>query len=144
MWRFDKSAHDKTFRKNKARKEQQNTVRRRFIEFNSLKLKTNFRESYQQKKRLENYYYDKFYKKNPAKLCFIQNLAGWTGLEPATFRVTGGRSIQAELPPHKLAPRAGFEPATQRLTVVCSTTELPRNTFQNYLFFSESPNCIKC
>src|SRR6202048_4231742 len=26
-----------------------------------------------------------------------------------------------------LAPRAGFEPATIRLTVECSTTELPRN-----------------
>ncbi len=84
-------------------------------------------------------------------------MAGWTGLEPATFRVTGGRSIQAELPPHimistlvpalfffagapdrsvsvdwakSMAPRAGIEPATQRLTVVCSTSELPRNKFQ--------------
>ena len=27
----------------------------------------------------------------------------------------------------KLAPRAGFEPATIRLTVECSTAELPRN-----------------
>src|SRR5262245_24812906 len=97
-------------------------------------------------------------------------MAGWTGLEPATFRVTGGRSIRAELPPHNIknqillrsssyeeqairplkkwpairslaestpklyakewrsmAPRAGIEPATQRLTVVCSTSELPRN-----------------
>src|ERR1700737_1292073 len=26
-----------------------------------------------------------------------------------------------------LAPRAGFEPATQRLTAACSTTELPGN-----------------
>ena len=26
-----------------------------------------------------------------------------------------------------LAPRAGFEPATIRLTVECSTAELPRN-----------------
>ena len=26
-----------------------------------------------------------------------------------------------------MAPRAGFEPATIRLTVECSTTELPRN-----------------
>jgi hypothetical protein len=87
------------------------------------------------------------YKKNPASFASLQILAGWTGLEPATFRVTGGRSIQAELPPHnkkkkptflwprqlkpwrKLAPRAGIEPATQRLTVVCSTSELPRNNF---------------
>ena len=27
----------------------------------------------------------------------------------------------------KVAPRAGFEPATKRLTAACSTTELPRN-----------------
>ena len=31
-----------------------------------------------------------------------RSMAGWTVLEPATFRVTGGRSIQAELPPHKI------------------------------------------
>lgn len=29
-----------------------------------------------------------------------------------------------------MAPWAGFEPATDRLTVDCSTTELPRNIFQ--------------
>ena len=28
-----------------------------------------------------------------------------------------------------LAPRAGFEPATNRLTAGCSTAELPRNIF---------------
>lgn len=58
-----------------------------------------------------------------------RRLAGLTRLELATFRVTGGRSDQTELQPHKLgrnnfkvmAPRAGLEPATQRLTVVCST-----------------------
>ena len=38
--------------------------------------------------------------KKTAIFCFLQKMAGWTGLEPATFRVTGGRSIQAELPPH--------------------------------------------
>ena len=27
----------------------------------------------------------------------------------------------------EVAPRAGFEPATKRLTAACSTTELPRN-----------------
>ena len=27
-----------------------------------------------------------------------------------------------------MAPRAGFEPATKRLTAACSTTELPRNS----------------
>ena len=29
-----------------------------------------------------------------------------------------------------MAPRAGLEPATERLTAVCSTTELPRNKTQ--------------
>ena len=29
----------------------------------------------------------------------------------------------------EMAPRAGLEPATERLTAVCSTTELPRNNF---------------
>ena len=58
-------------------------------------------------------------------------MAGLTRLELATFRVTGGRSNQTELQPQpkipekilgkRLAPRAGLEPATQRLTVVCST-----------------------
>lgn len=28
----------------------------------------------------------------------------------------------------EMAPRAGLEPATKRLTAACSTTELPRNT----------------
>ena len=58
-------------------------------------------------------------------------MAGLTRLELATFRVTGGRSNQLSYSPEyireKMAPRAGLEPATQRLTVVCSTTELPRN-----------------
>ncbi len=62
-------------------------------------------------------------------------MAGLTRLELATFRVTGGRSNQLSYSPRYelfeiMAPRAGLEPATQRLTVVCSTTELPRNKFQ--------------
>ena len=32
---------------------------------------------------------------------------------------------RTRLRPGKMAPRAGFEPATQRLTAACSTTELP-------------------
>lgn len=40
--------------------------------------------------------------------------AGWARLQQATDG--------------KVAPRAGFEPATNRLTAGCSTTELPRNT----------------
>jgi hypothetical protein len=62
-------------------------------------------------------------------------MAELMGLEPTTFRVTGGRSDQTELQLHTkygMAPRAGFEPATQRLTVVCSATELPRNKNFNY------------
>jgi hypothetical protein len=31
----------------------------------------------------------------------------------------------------RMAPRAGFEPATKRLTAACSTTELPRNDIQS-------------
>ena|GEM_PF-2201339 len=30
-----------------------------------------------------------------------------------------------------MAPRAGFEPATKRLTAACSTTELPRKAPYN-------------
>lgn len=70
-----------------------------------------------------------------------RRLAGLTRLELATFRVTGGRSDQTELQPqpnNKLAPRAGFEPATQRLTVVCSTTELPRNKISKWWAVQDS------
>jgi hypothetical protein len=33
------------------------------------------------------------------------------------------------------APRAGLEPATLRLTVACSTIELPRNAYQQKSYF---------
>ena len=49
-----------------------------------------------------------------------------------------------------MAPRAGFEPATKRLTAACSATELPRknetrltynikfiNVSRNFLFFAD-------
>ncbi len=42
-----------------------------------------------------------------------------------------GRSVGAyvgPILPMEMAPRAGFEPATNRLTAGCSTAELPRNT----------------
>ncbi len=35
-----------------------------------------------------------------------------------------------------MAPRAGFEPATKRLTAVCSTTELPRNIRSLFVAFT--------
>jgi hypothetical protein len=41
---------------------------------------------------------------------------------PAEARPEGGRPDSEEV-----APRAGFEPATNRLTAGCSTTELPGN-----------------
>jgi hypothetical protein len=55
----------------------------------------------------------------------------------------------------KLAPRAGFEPATCRLTVECSTAELPGNTALRRVrrviqtlfrfakrFFKKNPICL--
>jgi hypothetical protein len=46
------------------------------------------------------------------------------GSEPAKK----GRSPERDAAFVNLAPRAGFEPATDRLTVDCSTTELPGTT----------------
>src|SRR6202011_1373807 len=43
-------------------------------------------------------------------------------------RLPGGvRAVRGDVSVTRLAPRAGFEPATIRLTVECSTAELPRN-----------------
>lgn len=39
----------------------------------------------------------------------------------------------------EVAPRAGFEPATKRLTAACSTTELPRSEFKWCFFIAEKP-----
>jgi hypothetical protein len=47
---------------------------------------------------------------------------------PAAARPEGGRPDSEEV-----APRAGFEPATNRLTAGCSTTELPGNTCRSGL-----------
>ncbi len=47
---------------------------------------------------------------------------------PAEARPEGGRPDSEEV-----APRAGFEPATNRLTAGCSTTELPGNTCRSGL-----------
>lgn len=42
-----------------------------------------------------------------------------------------------------MAPQAGLEPATKRLTAICSTTELPRNhIFFNRLEFIINNKCI--
>ena len=37
----------------------------------------------------------------PKSLILQDNMAGWTGIEPATSGLTGQRSNQAELPPHE-------------------------------------------
>ena len=50
------------------------------------------------------------------------------GAAPAAARPEGGRPDSEEV-----APRAGFEPATNRLTAGCSTTELPGNTCRSGL-----------
>src|SRR5947199_8185507 len=45
-------------------------------------------------------------------------------VEPGRRRTTA-RSSQAHRETESVAPRAGFEPATNRLTAGCSTAELP-------------------
>ena len=52
------------------------------------------------------------------------------GYEPAKK----GRSPERDAAFVNLAPRAGFEPATDRLTVDCSTTELPGNVYRVSIF----------
>ena len=42
----------------------------------------------------------------------------------------------------QVAPRAGFEPATNRLTAGCSTTELPGNTPNSGSGPITKPNCF--
>ncbi len=39
---------------------------------------------------------------------------------------------------YNVAPRAGFEPATKRLTAACSTTELPRNNVLEEDFIADN------
>ena len=43
-----------------------------------------------------------------------------------------------------MAPRAGFEPATDRLTVDCSTAELSRNTIETLHKFVRGMSYNKC
>ena len=43
-----------------------------------------------------------------------------------------------------LAPRAGFEPATNRLTAGCSTTELPGNTALMHATCGYNKRVLKC
>ncbi len=50
-----------------------------------------------------------------------------TGYEPAALPLSYGPMLN----PKNLAPRAGFEPATLRLTAGCSTVELSRNVSTN-------------
>src|SRR3546814_6502656 len=43
-------------------------------------------------------------------------------------RISAGLACRVTSWHREMAPRAGFEPATNRLTVDCSTAELPRNS----------------
>lgn len=52
------------------------------------------------------------------------DLAGTAGVEPASFRVTSGRSA-FELHARKLVHRDGFEPSTRRASTDRSASELP-------------------
>src|SRR5262249_8742389 len=58
----------------------------------------------------------------PARQCVCRHSADTDGSEPGRRRFKNWASAW-----FCLAPRAGFEPATIRLTVGCSTAELPRN-----------------
>lgn len=65
------------------------------------------------------------------------SLAGTAGLEPASFRLTGGRSALNYMP---LVHRDGFEPSTRRSSAGRSTSELPvRN-----LVLTVSPDLTTC
>ena len=65
----------------------------------------------------------------------IMFLVNGSGGRVRTYDLTGmNRTLSpAELRRHKMAPQAGFEPATDRLTADCSTTELLWN---NIMIFS--------
>jgi hypothetical protein len=55
----------------------------------------------------------------------------------AASQPEGGEFSQGK----KLAPRAGFEPATLRLTAECSTIELPRNDLTQALSLEQTLSC---
>lgn len=59
----------------------------------------------------------------------------------ARFKGTGPLHVSSA---EKLAPRAGFEPATCRLTVECSTAELPGNTAWLRRWRGNTQDCSIC
>ena len=75
--------------------------------------------------------------KGPKEIDLIFSMAEKEGFEPSRRFTRPTPLAGAPLQPtwvllHRLAPQAGFEPATDRLTADCSTTELLRND----LFYS--------
>ncbi len=58
---------------------------------------------------------------------FFYAMAPTAGFEPTTDRLTADCSTAELCRNIKLAPTAGFEPTTDRLTADCSTAELCRN-----------------
>src|SRR5262245_18919340 len=52
---------------------------------------------------------------------------------PRALRSRGSRRRSGAMCLESLAPRAGFEPATNRLTAGCSTAELPRNSARDVI-----------
>src|SRR5699024_9904417 len=68
----------------------------------------------------------------------IMFLVNGSGGRVRTYDLTGmNRTLSpAELRRHKMAPQAGFEPATDRLTADCSTTELLWNNTMIFLVYT--------
>lgn len=61
-------------------------------------------------------------------------LANSEGVEPSSVRFGGGLPTvgYCSYDDTHLAPHAGFEPATNRVTTGCSTAELTRMNYENY------------
>ena len=69
-------------------------------------------------------------RKTECLLCLIYSfyaMAPTAGFEPTTDRLTADCSTAELCRNIRLAPTAGFEPTTDRLTADCSTAELCRN-----------------
>ena len=66
---------------------------------------------------------DSFIKLAHAEEAFISKIIEDEGIK----EITEEDRVMLEIYEQEMAPRAGLEPATERLTAACSTTELPRN-----------------